>query len=161
MKSNEAFPCVKPNVKSLKSSGLPRDPSRRIAFERPVIFAQTLAIISISSVSSLQCSRTEFRRALAACFPPSIPWCMRSSLNWTSQTSFNARLQILTIIPSPSIKTIMYGLRFCKDQHAGITLKACSYPHGIAIDTELANSLLGQIQLLLQIPSRAPGIVEI
>jgi hypothetical protein len=55
----------------------------------------------------------------------------------------------------------MYGLRFCKDQHAGITLKACSYPHGIAIDTELANSLLGQIQLLLQIPSRAPGIVEI
>jgi hypothetical protein len=55
----------------------------------------------------------------------------------------------------------MYGLRFCKDQHAGTTLNACSYPHGIAIDAKLAHSLLGQIQLLLQISSRAPGIVEI
>ncbi len=70
-------------------------------------------------------------------------------------------LQILTIIPSPSIKTIMYGLRFCKDQHAGTTRKACSYPHGVTIDAELAHSLLGQSQLLLQISSRAPGIVEI
>ena len=81
MKSNDAFPCVNPNVKSLKSSGFSSEPSRRMAFVRPITFAQTLAIISISSVSSLQCSRTEFRRRLAACFPPSIPWRMRFSLN--------------------------------------------------------------------------------
>jgi hypothetical protein len=87
MKSNEAFPCVKPNVKSLKSSGFSRDPSRRRAFESPVILAHTLAIISISSVSSLQCSRTEFRRILAACFPPSMPWRMRLSLNYSSSIS--------------------------------------------------------------------------
>lgn len=107
IKSNEAFPCVKPNVKSLRSSGLSSDPSRRIAFESPVIFAQTLAIISISSVSSLQFPRTAFRRALAACFPPSIPICIRSSLNWKDQTVFVGRRQKLTIIPSPSINTIM------------------------------------------------------
>jgi hypothetical protein len=52
-------------------------------------------------------------------------------------------------------------LRFCNDQHTGTTLKACSYPHGITIDAELADSLLGQVQLLLQIAPGAAGIVEI
>lgn len=83
-KSNDAFPCVKPNVKSRRSSGFSRQPSRFMAFPRPVISAQTFAITSVSSEKSEHSSRTAFRRALAAFLPPSKPCCTRSVLNCRS-----------------------------------------------------------------------------
>jgi hypothetical protein len=80
-KSKDAFPCVKPKVKSRRSSGFSRQPSRFIAFPRPVTLAQTFAITSVSCDKSEHCSRTAFRRALAAFLPPSTPCCTRSVLN--------------------------------------------------------------------------------
>jgi hypothetical protein len=82
MKSNEALPCVKPNVNCRKSSGLSKEPSRFRACAKPPTFAHTFAITSISSASPLQFCKTVSFKILAACFPPSIPWDIKSSVNY-------------------------------------------------------------------------------
>jgi hypothetical protein len=87
MKSNDAFPCVKPSVNSRRSSVFSREPSRFMALARPLTLAHTFAITSISSDKSLHCSRTAFRRVLAAFFPPSMPCRISSSLNCAEKVS--------------------------------------------------------------------------
>lgn len=80
---------------------------------------------------------------------------LEKSADYSQQTT-DTHDHTISINQDHNVRIAILQRSACRHQS-----RSLPYPHGVTIDTELADSLLGQIQLLLQISSRAPSIIEI